>query len=188
LLALSFTDLNHIQVLTRTHDRAAFTSGVSKLDNYFHDRSVGDVEKNVSRVFVLTLKKKPETVIGYYSLSSLLVPMEGIPEGIRKKLPKYEALGTTLMGKLAIAEDFQRDKCNLRLGEHLLIDAMYRSWLASQQVASYALVVDLLIGEKGDPTRFYTKNGFLIYESKKDRLFLPMTTIEQSLRISGIIS
>jgi hypothetical protein len=158
------------------------------MDNYFHDRSIADIEKNISRVFVLTLKNKPQTVIGYYSLSALLVPIEGIPEGIRKKLPKYAALGTTLMGKLAVAEDFHHDKCDLRLGEHLLIDAMYRSWLASQQVASYALVVDVLIGEKGDPTSFYTKNGFLTYESRTDRLFLPMVTIEQSLRVTGIIS
>jgi hypothetical protein len=78
---------------------------------------MGDTEKNVSRIFVLSLKEKPEKIVGYYSLSALLVPINGIPEGIRKKLPRYEALGTTLMGKLAIAEDFQRDKCELRLGK-----------------------------------------------------------------------
>jgi len=185
---LSFTELNPTEALTRNHDRGSFISGVGKLDNYLRDRSVGDIEKNVSRIFVLTLKDKPEAIVGYYSLSSLLVPTDGIPEAIRKKLPNYDALGTTLMGKLAIAENFQRDKCNLRLGEHLLIDAMYRAWLASQQVASYALIVDVLIGEKGDPTSFYTKNGFMAYESKKNRLFLPMATIEQSLRMNGLIS
>lgn len=185
---LSFPDLNPIEALTRNHDRRSFISGVSKLDNYLRDRAIGDIEKNVSRVFVLALKDKPGTIVGYYSLSSLLVPIDGIPEAIRKKLPKYDALGTTLMGKLAIAEDFQRNKCDLRLGEHLLIDAMYRAWFASRQVASYALVVDVLIGEKGDPTRFYTKNGFITYESKKDRLYLPMATIEQTLRTNGIIN
>jgi hypothetical protein len=137
---------------------------------------------------VLTLKNKPETIVGYYSLSFLLVPIDGIHETIRKKLPNYKALGATLMGKLAIAEDFQREKCNLRLGEHLLMDASYRAWLASQQVASYALVVDVLIGEKGDPTSFYTKQGFMPVQSGKDRLFLPMATIEQFLRTSGLIS
>jgi len=130
----------------------------------------------------------PETIVGYYSLSSLLVLIIGIPEAVRKKLPNYNALGTTLMGKLAIAEDFQRDKCNLRLGEHLLIDAMYRAWFASQQVASFALIVDVLVGEKGDPTSFYTKKGFMTYETIKGRLFLPMATIEQSLQMQGLIS
>ncbi|CAN5659060.1 GNAT family N-acetyltransferase [soil metagenome] len=185
---LSFSDLNPIESLTRNHDRKSFISGVSKLDNYLRDRSIVDIEKHISRVFVLTLRQKPQTIAGYYSLSSLLVPMDGISEAIRTKLPKYEALGTTLLGRLAIAEHFQRDKCNLRLGEHLLIDAMHRSYLASQQVASYALVVDVLIGEKGDPTGFYTKNNFIPYESKKDRLYLPMATIEQLLRTQDIIS
>ncbi len=185
---LSFKDLNPVQALTRNHDRKSFTSGVLKLDNYIRDRAIGDTEKKVSCVFVISLKKKPNTIVGYYSLSSLLVPVAGIPEAIRKKLPNYDALGTTLLGKLAVAEDFQRDKCDLRIGEYLLMDALHRSWLASQQVASYAVVVDVLIGEKGDPTSFYTKNGFLPYVSEKNRLFLPMTTIEQTLRIQEIIS
>jgi len=142
----------------------------------------------VSRVFVLTLKEKPQTIAGYYSLSSLLVPAIGLPEPIRKKLPNYQAIGATLLGKLAISEDFQRGKSHLRLGEYLLVDAMRVSWLVSRQVASYALVVDVLVGEKGDPTSFYTKNNFIPFGDTKDRLFLPMKTIEQTLRAFGIIS
>lgn len=185
---VEFSDLNPIQPITRNHDRKSFTSGVSKLDNYLRDRAIGDTEKNVSRVFVLTFKEKPETIIGYYSLSSLLVPVDGLPEAIRKTLPNYKAIGATLMGKLAVAENWQRDKCGLRLGEYLLIDAMYLVWLASHQVASYALVVDLLVGEKGDPTDFYTRYNFTPFQDNPARLFLPLTTIEQTLRASGIIA
>lgn len=139
-------------------------------------------------MFVLTPKESPETIIGYYSLSSLLVPAGGLPEDIRKKLPNYQAIGTTLLGKLAVAENWQREKCGLRLGEHLLIDAMRSSWISSQHVASYALVVDLVVGEKGDPTCFYTKNGFIHFLDNPAQLFLPMVTIEQTLRSSGLIA
>ena len=184
----NFSDLNPIQPITREHDRKYFVSGVTKLDNYLRDRAIGDTEKNISRVFVLTLKEKPEIIIGYYSLSSLLVPVDGLPEAIRKELPNYRAIGTTLMGKLAIAENWQRDKCGLRLGEHLLLDAMHSTWSASQQVASFALIVDVLVGEKGDPTGFYTKNGFIPFQDNPVRLFLPMTTIAHTLRANGIIT
>lgn len=112
--------------------------------------------------------------------------MDVLSEAIRK--PNYKAIGTTLMGKLAVAEDGQKEKCRLRLGEHLLIDAMRTAWLASQRVASYALVVDILIGEKGDPTGFYTKNSFIPFQDNPARLFLPMTTIEQTLRARNIIT
>ena len=182
-----FSEINAIEPITRKHDRKSFASGVAKLDNYLRDRAIGDTEKNISRVFVLTLKERPEAIIGYYSLSSLLVPVDGLPEKISKALPNYKTIGTTLMGKLAVAENWQADKCGLRLGEYLLLDAMRSTWLASQHVASFALVVDVLVGEKGDPTGFYTKNGFIPFQDNHARLFLPMTTIEKTLRANSII-
>ncbi len=185
-----FSDLSEIEPLTRKHNRAAFSSGVSKLDNYIKHQSIRDAESNFSRVFVLTLKKSPEIIVGYYSLSSLQVSMTGIADEIKKQLPKYPVVGTTLLGKLAVDEKWQRDKCDLKLGEHLLIDAMVKAWHANQLVASYAMIVDVLIGEKGDPTAFYTKNGFQAFNdaNAKHRLFLPMKTIEQTLQKMGIIS
>lgn len=184
---VDFTDLNPIEPITRKHDRKSFVSGVSKLDNYLWDRAIGDSEKNISRIFVLTLKTSPETIVGYYSLSSLMVPVSGLAENIHKKLPNYKMIGATLLGKLAVAENWQRDKCDLRLGEYLLIGAMHTAWLVAQHVAAYALVVDILVGEKGDPTGFYTKNHFLPFQDNPMRMFLPMTIVERVLRESGVI-
>lgn len=185
---MDFSDLNAAEPITKDHDRESFTSGVSKLDNFLRDCAIRDAEKNVSRTFVLTLKKHPKKVIGYYSLSSLLVPAHELPAILTKKLPNYKSIGTTLLGKLAVAELWQRDKCALRIGEHLLVDAMAKAWVASQHVASYALVVDILVGEKGDPTGFYAKNQFMPFQDDPMRWFLPMATIEQTLRTSGIIA
>ena len=183
---MKFADLRPIEPLSREHDRKAFKSGVEKLDNYLHDRAVGDNEKNLSRVFVLTLKEKPNTIVGYYSLSALQIPVDRLPEKLRKKV-SYKMLGTTLLGKLAVAEAWQRDKCKLRLGEHLLLHAMLTSWTAAQSVASWALVVDVLAGEKGDPTGFYAKKGFIAFEDNPSRLFLPIATIEEALQKAKLI-
>jgi hypothetical protein len=183
---IDFLDLNQVKLITREHDRKSFTCGVIKLDNYLHDRSLVDAEKNVSRVFVLTLRKSPETIVGYYTLSSLSIPAQGLPPDVQKALPNYKIIGTTLLGRLAVAQNWQTGKCKLRLGEYLLMDAMHSAWLAAQRVASFALIVDVLVDEKGDPTNFYTKNGFKSFRDNPSRLFLPMMTIEGSLRKSGI--
>ncbi len=186
---LQFSDLNDIEPLTRSHSRASFSCGVGKLDNYIKHQSIRNAESNFSRVFVLTLRKSPDIIVGYYSLSALQISMEKLAEHIRKELPKYPVVGTTLLGRLAVDEKWQRDKCNLKLGEHLLVDAMVKAWHANQLVASYAMIVDVLIGEKGDPTPFYTKSGFQSFSETNalHRLYLPMTTIEQVLQKIGII-
>ena len=62
-------DLGSIVPLDRHHDRAAFCCGVKHLDNYLKDAAISDQEKNLSRVFALTLKEKPEF---YVSMMNLL--------------------------------------------------------------------------------------------------------------------
>ncbi len=176
---MEYSDLRPIEPITRRHNRNDFRSGVTRLDNYFRDRAILDTEKNLSCVFVLTLQPEPEKIVGYYSLSSLTIPIEGLPDDSKKL--KYKQIGTTLLGKLAVGEAWQREKCNLRLGEHLLLHAMLSAWQASQSVASWALIVDVFIGEKGDPTGFYTRMGFVPFRDNPDRLFLPMATIKEAL-------
>jgi len=177
---VDFTDLRGIELLHRGHDRKAFRCGVENLDNYLRDRAISDTEKNLSRVFVLTLKVQPNTIVGYYYLSSLVVPLEGLPVAISKKL-NYRVIGTTLLGKLAVAEDWQRGRCRLQIGEHLLLHAMLSAWKASRSVASWALVVDSLVSENIDPTGFYAKHGFVRLQDSPGKLFLPMSTIEDTL-------
>lgn len=109
-----------------------------------------------------------------------------MPSKLIKKLA-YKSIGTTLLGKLAVDKRWQRNNCNLRLGEHLLLHAMLSSWKAAQSVASWALVVDILVGEQGDPTEFYLRKGFIPFQDSKARLFLPMHTIESTLRAAQLI-
>jgi len=65
----------------------------------------------------------------------------------------------------------------LGLGELLLMDALHRSWLASRQVASWAVVVDAKEGAR----EFYLKYDFIPLVTQPGRLFLPMKSIETVL-------
>ena len=167
---MQLSDLRPIEPITREHNRKGFSSGTRSLDNYLWDRAVGDTEKNLSRVFVLTLRDAPSAIVGYYSLSSLQVPTEGLPAELTKKFG-YKIVPTTLLGKLAVGEDWQRDKRALRLGEYLLIHAMQSTWIAAQSVASWAMVVDVLVGEKGDPTVFFTKKVSSLFRTNRTSYF-----------------
>jgi hypothetical protein len=53
--------------------------------------------------------------------------------------------------------------------------ALERSWLGSEQVASWAVVVDAKVGARD----FYLKHDFIPLPSQPDRLVLPIQTIEQ---------
>ena len=62
-----------IQPLNTRHDRAGFRCGVAALDTYLARQARQDVKRRISRVFVAASAKQPNTVLGYYTLSSLAV-------------------------------------------------------------------------------------------------------------------
>lgn len=125
--------------------------------------------KHVAVCFVLTPDGR--TVAGYYTLSQYSVDLVHLPAGIARKLPKYPEVPATLLGRLAVSENYRGQK----LGEYLLMDALYRCWQQSRVVASVAVVVDA----KNDAAqRFYEHFEFVSLPGTTHRLFLPMKTIE----------
>ncbi len=143
-----------IELLDKKHNRADFDCGKELLNNYLKNQAGQDQKRKLSVCFVLS---EPETnsVQGYYTLSNNSIPLSHFPENIQKKLPKsYLSIPTTLLGRLAIDKTQQRKG----IGKILLIDALKRSYEISQEVGSFAVVVDPIDKEA---EVFYEKYDFI---------------------------
>ncbi len=62
-----------IRPLDSNHDRPGFHCGVASLDNYIQKQARQDVKRRVSRVFVATAAEQPNSIVGYYTLSTLSI-------------------------------------------------------------------------------------------------------------------
>ena len=157
--------------LNSIHKKADFSCGMEMLDNYIHKQANQDIKRKLAACFVI---KEPETdlIKGYYTLSNSNIPLELIPNEIRRKLPSaYEAIPTTLLGRLAIDTKYQGQG----IGKLILVDALKRSYELSKIIGSFAVVVDPI---DQNAEKFYEKYGFIkLPDSKK--MFLPMKTIGQ---------
>ena len=124
----------------------------------------------VCTCFVLIDEVK--TVKGYYTLSGASMPKISIPDNLQKKLPRYNELPVTLLGRLAIDHNFHKRG----LGELLLVDALKRSFGVSKTtIGSIAMIVDPIdeVAKK-----FYENYGFILLPDS-GKMFLPMKTIER---------
>lgn len=157
-----------IEPLNDSHNRTAFSCGVEALNTYLLRHANQDLERKTAVVFVLT-GAGSAAVLGFYTFSSLSLLEVQLPEKLAKKLPSRSPLGVTLLGRMAVSTDLQ----GTGLGEFLLMNALERAWQASQQVASWAVVVDAKQGVRD----FYLRYGFIPLPSQPNRLFLPMKTI-----------
>lgn len=126
--------------------------------------------KRAAVVYVL-LDVERDRIAGYYTLNAHMMRLDAIPAAFRGKLPRYPNVPATLLGRLAVDSAYRGQ----HLGNGLLFDALRRVQLASQEIATWALVVDAL----NDSARaFYEHYGFIRLEDDPYRLFLPLSMFE----------
>lgn len=157
--------------LNSGHKKSDFSCGKEILDIYLHKQANQDIKRKLSACFVIK-EAKTNLIKGYYTLSNNSIPLEVIPKEIRKKLPNsYKTIPTTLLGRLAIDNNFQGQG----IGKQILVDALKRSYELSKIIGSFAVVVDPL---DQDSENFYGKYGFIKLPDS-GKMFLPMKTISQ---------
>ncbi|CAN5538048.1 hypothetical protein BH11CYA1_BH11CYA1_14820 [soil metagenome] len=173
------------QLDTARHNRDSFTCGVPQFDVFLRQKARKE-SPDLSLTFVLTYAEEPGDIAGYYSISATKLSADELPEPVKKKIGQYGAIPATLLGRLATAQKFQRNR-ELRVGELLLIDALFRTYQASLNVASFGLIIDVLKSENNDPVGFCTKYGFIDCSEIANRMYLPMATTKSILVRTGLI-
>jgi len=107
-------------------------------------------------------------IAGYYTLSATGVKLTEFPADITGKLPRYPRVAATLLGRLAVDQNYQ----GRGYGRFLLADALFRS--IRSEIASFAVVVDT---KDEAAHRFYERESFLPLRDQPLRLFRPMADI-----------
>ncbi len=160
--------------LSNHHNREAFDCGVVSLGRYIREQALQDAKGKIAATFVLSVDT-PAAIAGYYALSSTGVNAGELPKDIAKKLPHYPLIPATLIGRLAVDHRYQGNG----YGELLLLDALQRSLIATEQIGSMAVIVDV----RDDKAKaFYEHFQFIPLVGCLNRLFLPMAAIKEELK------
>ena len=147
-------------LLTKEHDRVSFSCNNRMIDTYLKKQVSQDVKRNLTTCYVFA---KGSDIIGYYTISTHSIDASILPDNIKKQLPKSYDIPAVLLGRLGVDVKYSRKG----YGEGLVVDALKRSLILSQQIGIKALVVDPLnkIAES-----MYKKLGF-IYLNGANRMF-----------------
>jgi len=159
-----------IEPLDNSYDRTEFCCDIEELDHYFKNQVGQDVRRNVAACFML-IDEATGAVSGFYTLSMKSVLLVDLPQATQKKLPRYPEVPVVLLGRMGVDLNYKGQG----LGEVLLFDALKRAYIKSRDIAAFAVIVDAKHGAEG----FYLKYDFLPFPDEKNRLFLPMKTIEK---------
>ncbi|WP_119328278.1 GNAT family N-acetyltransferase [Cysteiniphilum halobium] len=166
---MSYSNIIISSLDSEIHNRTHFCCGVDALDHYIQKQATQDIRRSIGHTFVATLEKDITVILGYYTLSTLSVDVDSLPDTVARKLPR-RPIPCALIRRLAVSKDAQ----GLGVGRMLLVDAIKRTLAVSEEIAIYAMVVDA-ISEKA--VSFYQQFGFKEFHSEARRLFLPLKNI-----------
>jgi len=165
-----------ITLLEKFHDRKRFFCEEASLTAYLQQQVSQDIQRGLATCFVAV--NEVREVIGFYTLTSESLGRDMIPAKYIRQIPKQYHAPVILLGRLA--RDLSAKGTGL--GEHLLMDALFRSYrLSKESIGAIAVVVDP-IDKKA--VGFYRKYGF---EQLPDsgRMFLPMKTIGHLIEMAA---
>jgi hypothetical protein len=151
------------------HDRTSFLCGIPELDDYLRRQASQDAKRKVAAPFVML--DPMGQILGYYTLSAYGIRVSELPPQVAKGLPKYPLIPATLLGRLAVSRQHQGQKP----GRLLLMDALYRSWKNTTQVASAGVVAEAI---DDSARQFYLHHEFVPLLEHPRKLFIAMKTME----------
>ena len=158
------------------HHPAEFTSGNERIDTYFRQTVSQDVKRGYAACYVL-VEQASAKVAGFYTLSSLTIPLTELAAEVARKLPRYPSVPALLIGWLGRDVVFRGD----HVGPMLLVDGIAR--LAASPVGVHAICADAI---DDVAAAFYQAHQFQPFLRRPHSLYLPMKTalaiIEKSNR------
>ncbi|MBD2796496.1 GNAT family N-acetyltransferase [Xenorhabdus sp. 18] len=158
-----------IEEITQQHNRKAFDCGIHELNQFLQQQARQKTIKHIAKSYVACRASEPTTILGYYTLTGYSV----ITPPAHRDYKKYpHPLNAVKLARLAVDRSYQGQ----RIGEKLLVDAIYRTVLVSQQISAIGLFVDPM-NSKVIP--FYQQYGFLSVEPEDHlciEMWLPIKT------------
>ena len=159
-------DRPSITLLSPEHDRRHFTCGVPVLDRYLAEGAGQDMRRRAALCYVAH-EPGSARVLGYYTLAAGSVPLDGLSDELRRRLPRYPAVPVARIGRLAVALALHGGG----LGAALLWDAALRA--GRSELGVVALAVD---AKDDRAASFYARHGFVPLRDAPLRLVLSLAT------------
>ena len=140
-----------IEEITRQHNRKTFDCGIDDLNEFLRHQARQKTAKQISKTYVACKTAEANSIIGYHTLTGYSV----VTPPTHKDYKKYpHPLNAVKLARLAVDRSHQKQ----RLGEKLLVDAIYRAVLVAEQISAIGLYVDPMSPEV---IPFYQQYEFL---------------------------
>ncbi len=161
------------------HDRAAFSCGTDRLDNFLKRTARKHQAGDFTRVWVATEGGKA-AILGYYALNAHSLEGDDLPANLIRNAPRFGGIPAVYLSMIAVDRRHQGQG----FGRILLADALNRAAAAADQIGLKAVILDVI--EDGGPEitekrrAFYAAMGFQSLPARPLRMFISIETARRA--------
>jgi len=159
----------------KAHDRAAFSCGVPKIDNYLKLTAKKGSKADVVRVWVIIDAKNQ--IVGFYGINMHGVDVKDMPPAYAKRAMKHGILPAAFIAMIGVDMSQQGNG----IGSALVADALSRIARASQDIGTCVVMLDVFDDGDVDAVArrksYYEDFGFIPLPDQPLRLFMPVATV-----------
>jgi len=137
----------------KRHDRAAFSCGESRIDNFLRNNAAKQAAEDFAKVYV-AVEPPASKILGYYVLCAHNINIETLPDPDRKNMPRLPTVSAIYLSIVGVDAPVQKRG----LGQTLTADALKKSMAAADHIGAYFVVLDAL---NEDAARMYRRLKFV---------------------------
>jgi GNAT superfamily N-acetyltransferase len=163
-----------IEALDRKrHDRASFSCGDDRVDNFLKSIAAQHQDKDLTRAYVACLDGS-STIVGYYALNPHALDISELPPEMQRRLPRCPTVPAILLSYIGVGSPYQGSG----VGSYLMADAFKRSAHAADLLGAHFMVLDAL---NEGAARLYRRLGFVELSAQRSRMILSMHLIRRAV-------
>ena len=160
------------------HERAKFSCGVARLDNFLRLSARKQQQDDFTRAFVAVIEGS-RRILGYYALNTHAIGVAELGRNRPRRAPRHASVPALYLSMIAVDKTRQ----GRGLGTDLLMDALRRVCRVSREVGLKLVLLDV-IDDGGDTAfrqrrEFYQRMGFESFADHPQRMFMTIGTIRR---------
>lgn len=157
------------------HDRAAFSCGVERINNFLKSTAARQADDDYTKVYV-AVEPPSNRILGYYALCAHAIDIGTLQEEDRKRMPRYPTIPAIYLSMIAVDESVR----NRGLGTFLMADVLTRCASVADKIGCHFVVLDAI---DENAARIYRRIGFhdLPAPGQEKRMLMNMAKVRKAM-------
>ena len=165
-----------VELLARDkHNRASFSCGVERIDNFLKISASRHADKDFGKVYV-AIQSPENDVLGFYAISPHSIDVKCLSADDQKRLLRHSTVPAIYLSMIGVTVTKQ----GRGMGVFLMMEALKKCVEGANIMGGHFVVMDAI---DENAARLYSRIGFIRLASQPGRMIFSINTVRKAVSL-----